>query len=127
MNDKDRFESGMKMRRNVLGDAHVDQAIENKTPFTDEFQNFITRYAWGEIWSRPGLDKKSRSLITLSMLVALGKDEEFRMHVTAALGNGVTKNEIKETLLQCAIYCGLPAANNAFQIAQDVMNRPNGE
>ncbi len=112
---------GMEVRREVLGDAHVDAAIERTTGFTADFQDLITRYAWGEIWSRPGLDRRTRSCITLTALVALGRDEELAMHVRAALRNGVTPDEIKEVLLQSAVYCGVPAANSAFAIAQRVL------
>jgi 4-carboxymuconolactone decarboxylase len=115
-------ESGMRVRREVLGDEHVDTAIERTTPFTADFQELITRYAWGEIWARPGLDRRTRSCITLAMLVALGREEEFALHVRAALRNGVTPDEIKEVLLQSAIYCGVPAANAAFAIAQRVLD-----
>jgi 4-carboxymuconolactone decarboxylase len=108
----------MKVRREVLGDEHVDAAIERTTDFTADFQDFITRYAWGEIWTRPGLDHRTRSCITLTALVAQGKLEELEMHVRAALRNGLTQDEIKEVLLQCAIYCGVPAANSAFAVAQ---------
>ena len=111
----------MKIRREVLGDAHVDRAIERTTEFTADFQDLITRYAWGEIWARPGLDRRTRSCITLTALVALGRDEELAMHVRAALSNGLTPDEIKEVLLQSAVYCGVPAANSAFAIAQRVL------
>jgi 3-oxoadipate enol-lactonase/4-carboxymuconolactone decarboxylase len=111
----------MVVRREVLGDAHVDRAVAGTTPFTADFQDLITRYAWGEIWSRPGLDRRTRSAITLTALVALGRHEELEMHVRAALRNGLTENEIKEVLLHSAIYCGLPAANSAFAIAQRVL------
>jgi 3-oxoadipate enol-lactonase/4-carboxymuconolactone decarboxylase len=106
----------------VLGDEHVDRAVADTTPFTAEFQDLITRYAWGEIWSRPGLDRRMRSAITLTALVALGREHELPMHVRAALRNGLTVDEIKEVLLQCAIYCGVPAANGAFAIAQRVLD-----
>ncbi len=118
---KSTHERGMKVRREVLGDEHVDAAIERTTDFTADFQNLITRYAWGEIWSRPGLDRRTRSCITLTALVALGKLEELEMHVRAALRNGLTRDEIKEVLLQSAIYCGVPAANSAFAVAQGVL------
>ena len=118
----DPHERGMKVRREVLGDAHVDRATENATPFTADFQDFITRYAWGEIWARPGLDRKTRSCITLTALVALGHDHELALHVRAALRNGLTSDEIKEVLLQTAVYCGVPAANAAFAIAQQVLD-----
>ena len=114
-------ERGMKVRREVLGDEHVDAAIERTTDFTADFQNLITRYALGEIWSRPGLDRRTRSCITLTALVALGKLDELEMHVRAALRNGLTQDEIKEVLLQSAIYCGVPAANSAFAVAQRVL------
>jgi 4-carboxymuconolactone decarboxylase len=122
MNDRERHESGMKVRRAVLGDAPVDKAEKNKTAFSEPFQDFITRYAWGEIWSRPGLPRNTRSLLTLAMMIALNRGDEFRMHVRAALNNKVTREEIQEVLLQSAIYCGLPAANAAFHIAQEVFS-----
>jgi 3-oxoadipate enol-lactonase/4-carboxymuconolactone decarboxylase len=112
---------GMRVRREVLGDDHVDAAIARTTDFTAAFQDLITRYAWGEIWTRPGLDRRMRSAITLTALVALGHHEELRMHIRAALRNGLTVDEIKEVLLQSAIYCGVPAANSAFAIAQSVL------
>jgi 3-oxoadipate enol-lactonase/4-carboxymuconolactone decarboxylase len=112
----------MEVRRAVLGDAHVDGAIERTTPFTEDFQDFITRYAWGEIWSRPGLDRRTRSIVTLTALVASGREHELEMHVRAALVNGLTADEIGEVLLQCAVYCGVPAANGAFAIAQRVID-----
>ena len=112
---------GMGVRREVLGDEHVDRAIERTTEFTADFQDLITRYAWGEIWSRPGLDRRTRSSITLTALVALGREEELAMHVRAALRIGLTPDEIKEVLLQTAIYCGVPAANGAFAVAQGVL------
>ena len=114
-------EEGMRVRREVLGDAHVDRAVEGTTEFTADFQDLITRYAWGEIWARPGLDRKTRSAITLTALTALNHGEELEMHVRAALRNGLTADEIKEVLLQSAIYCGVPAANRAFAIAQRVL------
>jgi 4-carboxymuconolactone decarboxylase len=112
---------GMDVRRAVLGDDHVDRAIERTTPFTEDFQDFITRYAWGEIWSRPGLDRRTRSAITLTALVATGREHELEMHIRAALRNGLTRDEIGEVLLHCAVYCGVPAANGAFAIAQRVI------
>ena len=116
--DDDLRARGMETRRAVLGDDHVDRAIERTTPFTEAFQDLITRYAWGEIWSRPGLDRRTRSCITLTALVATGREHELEMHVRAALRNGLTPDEIGEVLLQCAVYCGVPAANGAFAIAQ---------
>jgi 4-carboxymuconolactone decarboxylase len=118
---EDRHERGMEIRREVLGDEHVDRAIERTTPFTSDFQDFITRYAWGDIWARPGLDRKTRSCITLAALVALGRDHELPLHVRAALRNGLTPDEIKEVLLHTAVYAGVPAANSAFAIAQQVL------
>ncbi len=117
----EQHERGMKVRREVLGDEHVDGAVARTTEFTADFQDLITRYAWGEIWSRPGLDRKLRSAITLTALVALGRDDELALHVRAALRNGLTPDEIKEVLLQCAVYCGVPAANSAFAIAEQVL------
>ena len=114
-------ERGMKVRREVLGDEHVDRAIERTTEFTADFQDLITRYAWGEIWTRPGLDRRTRSAITLTALVALGRFEELAMHVRAARRNGLSEEEIKEVLLQSAIYCGVPAANSAFAVASRVL------
>jgi 3-oxoadipate enol-lactonase/4-carboxymuconolactone decarboxylase len=120
MNEQD--DQGMKVRREVLGDEHVDRAIERTTPFTADFQDLITRYAWGEIWARPGLDRRTRSCITLATLVALGREEELAMHVRAALRVGLTPDEIMEVLLHSAIYCGVPAANGAFAVAQRVLD-----
>lgn len=115
-------DEGMTVRREVLGDDHVDAAIARTTGFTADFQDLITRYAWGEVWARPGLDRRTRSCITLTALTALNHHEELAMHVRAALRNGLTPDEIKEVLLQCAIYCGVPAANRAFAIAQQVLD-----
>jgi len=112
----------MRTRREVLGDEHVDRAIERTTELTADFQDLITRYAWGEIWSRPGLDRRTRSLVTITALVALGREHELELHVRAALRNGVTPDDLKEVLLQCAVYCGVPAANGAFAIAQRVLD-----
>jgi len=117
----------MATRREVLGDEHVDGAIERTTEFTADFQDLITRYAWGEIWSRPGLDRRTRSCITLAALVALGREEELAMHVRSALRIGLTADEIKEVLLHSAIYCGVPAANGAFAVAQKVLDELAGE
>jgi 4-carboxymuconolactone decarboxylase len=112
---------GMRVRREVLGDAHVDRAEARKTDFTADFQDFITRYAWGEIWARPLLDRRTRSCITLTAMVAGGHLEELAMHVRAAVRNGLSADEIKEVLLQTAVYCGVPAANSAFAVAQRVL------
>ncbi len=114
-------EHGLKIRREVLGDDHVDRAVAATTEFTRDFQELITRYAWGEIWARPGLDRRTRSCITLTALVALNHFEELALHVRAARRNGLTADEIKEVLLQTAIYCGVPAANRAFAVAQEVL------
>ena len=121
----DLFARGMAVRREVLGDEHVDRAMAAATDLTADFQRLITRYAWGEIWSRPGLDRRIRSCITLAMLVALNRPEELAMHLRAATNNGVTQAEIKELLLQTAVYCGVPAANAAFAIAQRVLPEPD--
>jgi len=112
----------MRVRREVLGDDHVDRAVDSTTEFTRDFQDLITRYAWAEIWTRPGLDRRTRSCITIAALVALGRDHELELHLRAALRNGLSPDEIKEVLLQSAIYCGVPAANSAFAIAQRVLD-----
>ncbi len=122
MDEKQRFDDGMQVRRAVLGNAHVDRAEANRTELTTEFQDLITRYAWGEIWTRPGLARHTRSLMTICMMVALGREEELKLHLRAASNNGVTRDEIKEALLQTAIYCGVPAANSAFAVAQKVFS-----
>ena len=121
MDERERHAKGMEVRRGVLGDAHVDRAEAAKTSFDADFQDLITRYAWGEIWSRPELSRSTRSLLTIALLVALNRPEELRMHLRAARNNGVTPGEIREVLLHCAIYCGLPAANAAFHVAKDVL------
>jgi 4-carboxymuconolactone decarboxylase len=123
MDERQRYEQGMKVRRDMLGDAHVDASLKNLNDFNEEFQNLITRYAWGEIWARPGLPRQTRSMLTLAMMVALNRPDELRMHLRAALNNGVTREEIREVLLQTAIYCGLPAANSAFHLAQEVIDQ----
>jgi 4-carboxymuconolactone decarboxylase len=127
MNDTTRYQQGMKVRRAVLGDEHVDRAVATTTDFNRDFQDFITRNAWGEIWTRPGLPRHTRSLLTLAMMVALNRGDEFRLHVKAAFNNGVTRDQIKEVLLQSAIYCGVPAANSAFHIAADVFKEMDGK
>jgi 4-carboxymuconolactone decarboxylase len=116
------YERGMEVRRQVHGDAHVDAATANATDFTRDFQEFITRYAWGGVWTRPGLDRRTRSLLVITALVATGREDELPMHLRAARRNGVEWNEIKETLLQAAIYCGVPSARGAFVIAQQVLD-----
>ena len=117
---KDTFEAGMKVRREVLGNKHVDSAEGKKDSFTEEFQELITRYAWGEIWTRPGLERKTRSCITLAMMIALNREDEFKLHIKAGLNNGLSKDEIQADLLQTAIYAGVPAANSAYHWAQEV-------
>ncbi len=120
MDERQRYDRGMTVRRAVLGDAHVDRSLQKRTAFTEEFQALITRYAWGEIWTRPGLDHRTRRCMTLSMMLALGHWDEFNLHVRAALNNGLGHDEIKELLLQAAIYCGVPAANHGFKLAHEV-------
>ena len=127
MDERDRYQQGMAVRRSVLGDAHVDRSLQNKNEFNEEFQDLITRYAWGEIWTRPGLPRHTRSCITLAMMVALNRGEELRMHLRAAFNNGVSREEIKEVLLQTAIYCGVPAANSAFHMAEEVFAEINAK
>jgi 4-carboxymuconolactone decarboxylase len=117
-----RYTNGMQVRREVLGDQHVDTATAQTTEFTADFQQLITEYAWGTIWTRPGLDRRSRSIITLTALIARGHHDELAMHLRAAVQNGLTSDEIKEVLLQSAIYCGVPDANTAFRIAQTVLH-----
>jgi len=120
MDEDERYDKGLAVRRAVLGDAHVDRTLAKRDSFNEEFQQLITRYAWGEIWTRPGLPRHTRSLITVAMMVALNRADEFRLHVLAAFNNGVTRDQIKEVLLQAAIYCGVPAANTAFHLAEEV-------
>ncbi|HVS54643.1 MAG TPA: 4-carboxymuconolactone decarboxylase [Casimicrobiaceae bacterium] len=120
MEERERYSNGLEVRRAVLGDAHVDRTLARGNTFNQEFQELITRYAWGEIWTRPGLPRHTRSLITVAMMVALNRPDEFRLHVRAAFNNGVTRDQIKEVLLQSAIYCGVPAANSAFHLAEEV-------
>lgn len=120
MDDADRYKAGMQVRRAVLGEAHVDRSLTKINPFNEEFQNLITRYAWGEIWTRPGLDRKTRSCMTLSMMIALNRPDEFKLHVKAAFNNGLSREDIKEVILQAAIYCGVPAANSAVHLAEEV-------
>jgi 4-carboxymuconolactone decarboxylase len=119
MGDEER-ERGTAVRREVLGDAYVDHAKADSSPLTEDFQDLLTRYAWGEVWARPGLDRRTRSCITVAMLVALGQTEELKLHLRGAVSNGVTVDELKEVLLQTAIYCGIPAANTAFRVAAEV-------
>ena len=120
------FDEGLRNRRAVLGDAHVDRSLARRTDFTREFQDLITRYAWGEIWGRPGLDRKTRSLLTLAFLIALNRPDEFKLHVRATRQTGVSPDELKELILQAAIYCGVPAANSAFHWAEEVLAERDG-
>jgi 4-carboxymuconolactone decarboxylase len=122
MDDEARRARGMQKRRAVLGDAHVDRAVANTTSLTEPFQDLITRYAWGEIWDRPGLPRHTRSLLTIAMLTALGREGELRLHLKAAKNSGVTTAQIQEVLLQAAIYAGVPAANAAFQLAAEILD-----
>jgi 4-carboxymuconolactone decarboxylase len=123
MDESERRDAGMKVRRRVLGGAHVDRATAQTTPLTAEFQDLITRYAWGEIWTRPGLDERSRRILVLGTLIALGRFDEFRMHARAAMSQGgFTENDLKEIVLQQAVYCGVPAANSAFEALRDVVS-----
>lgn len=122
MDEEQRYAKGLEVRRATLGDQYVNRALDAKNPFTAEFQEMITRYAWGEIWTRPGLPRHTRSLITIAMIIALNREAELRLHLRAAANNGVTPDEIKEVLLQAAIYCGVPAANAAFRVAEEVLS-----
>jgi len=129
MDEKERFESGLAMRRKVLGDDYVDRALarQNAGAFDTEFQELITRHAWGEIWSRPGLDRRTRSLISMAILVALNRDDELRLHLSLSKGNGVTRAEVNELLLQATVYCGVPAGRGAFIAANEVFAAEDGE
>jgi 4-carboxymuconolactone decarboxylase len=122
MDEQERREAGMRVRRSVLGDEHVNRATAASNTLDSEFQDLITRYAWGEIWTRPGLPKSTRSLLTIGLMVALNRGDELRLHLRAAANNGVTPDEIREVLLHCAIYCGVPAANAAFHAAKEVLS-----
>ncbi|AWB08725.1 4-carboxymuconolactone decarboxylase (plasmid) [Azospirillum humicireducens] len=120
MDDKDLYDRGMAVRRSVLGDAHVDRSLERATDFDADFQEFITKTAWGQIWTRPGLDIRTRSMLTIAMLAALGKDGELKLHIRATRNTGVTRDEVKEILMQAAVYAGIPAANHAIALARAV-------
>jgi 4-carboxymuconolactone decarboxylase len=124
MDEAERHALGMKTRRSVLGDKHVDRAVANTTPFTAEFQDLITRLAWGEIWTRPGIEHPVRRMLTMAMLIALNRGDEFKMHVRAALEHGMDPELIKEVILQSAVYCGVPAANSAFHQASEIFAEP---
>ncbi|MEO7744609.1 MAG: 4-carboxymuconolactone decarboxylase [Actinomycetota bacterium] len=127
MDDEDRAGQGTRVRREVLGDAHVDRAVAATTPLTAPFQDLVTRYAWGEVWSRPGLDRRTRSMLTVALLAGLGHDTELALHVRAAVTNGVTHDEIGEVLLHTAVYAGVPAANSALAVAQRVLRELDDE
>lgn len=127
MDEKQRYAAGMTVRREVLGDTHVDRSLEKLTPFNHEFQEMITRHAWGDIWTRPGLPRHTRSLITIAMLIGMNREGELRLHLKAAKNNGVTRDEIKEVLMQSAIYCGIPAANATFHLAEEVWDEMGTE
>lgn len=127
MDEQERYEAGLAVRRQVLGEAHVERSLQARTDFTTEFQDFITRTAWGTVWTREGLPRHTRSLLTIVMMVALGHDEEFKLHIRAARNNGVTPEQIKEVLLQAAIYCGVPAANHAFALAKPILEEQTAE
>jgi 4-carboxymuconolactone decarboxylase len=120
MDESDRYDLGLRTRRRVLGDAYVERTLARRTAFSGEFQDLLTRYAWGEIWTRAGLDERTRRLLVLAMTVALGRTEELKLHLKAAIEHGVTKEDVKEVLLQAAVYCGIPAANSAFHAAEEV-------
>jgi len=120
MDEKQRYDAGMQVRRAVLGDAHVDRNLDKLNDFNGEFQEMITRHAWGDIWTRPGLPRHTRSLITIAMLIGMNRNDELKLHLRAAANNGVTRDEIKEVLMQSAIYCGIPAANATFHLAESV-------
>jgi len=120
MDEKQRYDAGMQVRRAVLGDAHVDRSLEKLNDFNGEFQEMITRHAWGDIWTRPGLPRHTRSLITIAMLIGMNRNDELKLHLRGAANNGVTREEIKEVLMQSAIYCGIPAANATFHLAESV-------
>ena len=121
MDETDRYDAGLAKRKQVLGEAYVEASLANRNPFNEEFQELITRYAWGEIWTRPGLDMRTRRLLVLAITAAMGRWEEFRLHLRAALDGGVAPDDIKEVLLQSAIYAGVPAANTGFHIAREMM------
>ncbi len=125
MDETERHNAGMSVRRAVLGDAHVDRAEAAQSDLDGDFQDLITRYAWGEIWTRPGLPRHTRSLLTIGLMIALNRGDELRLHLRAAANNGVTEEEIREVLMHCAIYCGIPSANSAFHAAREILNEQN--
>ncbi|MEQ8662074.1 MAG: 4-carboxymuconolactone decarboxylase [Gammaproteobacteria bacterium] len=127
MDDQQRRDAGMQTRKAVLGEAHVKRAEAGRTPFNADFHDLITRYAWGDIWQREGLDRRTRSFITLAMLLALGRDDEFVLHLRGALNNGLSREEIRELLMHAAVYCGVPAANHGFKLAQETFRAVDAE
>lgn len=127
MTDEERYAAGLDVRRAVLGHDHVQRALDQRTPLTADFQDLITRYAWGEVWTRPGLPRDTRSLLTIAMMVALNRPEELALHLRAARGNGASREQVAEVLLQSAIYCGVPAANSAFRLAQTIWDAQDRE
>jgi 4-carboxymuconolactone decarboxylase len=127
MDEQQRHDTGLALRRAVLGDAYVQRSLERRNAFNTDFQQLITRYAWGEVWSRPGLERRARSLVTMAMLIALNREEEFRLHVRASRSNGVSREELRELLLQAAVYAGVPAANGAFRAAEEVFAELDAE
>jgi 4-carboxymuconolactone decarboxylase len=126
MDERDRYSAGMRVRREVLGDEHVDRAEASKSCIDEEFQDLITRYAWGEIWNRTQISRHTRSLITIGLMIAQNREEELRMHIKAARNNGVSAEEMREVLLHCMIYCGVPAANAAFRAMREILNESQG-
>ena len=126
MDERERHRTGTRVRREVLGEAHVDRAEAMKSDLDAEFQDLITRYAWGEIWARPGLPRHTRSLLTIGLMIALNRGEELKLHLRAARNNGVTPEDIREVLLHCAVYCGVPAANSAFHVAREILKDEKG-
>ena len=126
MDERERHAEGQRVRREVLGDAHVNRAEASKNEFDSDFQDLITRYAWGEVWTRSGLPRHTRSLLTIGLMVALNRGDELKLHLRAAMNNGVTAEEIREVLLHCAVYCGVPAANSAFHAAKEILSEDLG-
>jgi len=127
MSGDDLYNRGMKTRTEVLGRAHVERATQRATPFDKDFQEFITKYCWGDVWNRPGLERKTRSMLNLAMLAALGREDEFKLHLRASRNTGVTRDEAKEILIQVAVYAGVPAANTAFRLAREVFEQMDKE
>lgn len=120
MNDEQRYQQGIQVRTEVLGEAHVARSLDNLNEFNADFQNFISRFAWGEVWSRPGMPRHTRSLVTIAILLSLGRQDELRMHIRACFNNGVTQDDLKELFIHCSLYAGLPAANAAMHMAEEI-------